>query len=119
MKTLLPFVVVLLVIPLGTSAAKGGKPHAALGATLNLSPSIWVSQDTISVTGSGYKARKPVTIDVAGPVSLTVDTVANSSGGVSVSLPYTEFTPGSYAVSSYQTLGSALTLMAATGFEAQ
>jgi hypothetical protein len=116
MKKLFLFALVFLAIPSGMSARKSGQRTSA---TLNLSPTIWVSQDTINVTGSGYKARKPVAIDVVGPIPLTVDTVADSSGQVSVQLPYTAFAPGSYTASAYQTMAGTSTLMATTGFEAQ
>jgi hypothetical protein len=113
-----PFVLfaVLLALPLGMSAGKGPIQPSA---TLNLSPYIWVSGDTINVTGVSYRARKPVTVEVVGPVSLTVTTLASSSGNLAASLPYTEFTPGTYTVSAFQTQGGTLTLMATSGFEAQ
>lgn len=100
----------------GNGGGKGGGGNHTPTATLSVSPdpvSAWGGLYT--VTGSGFKPGKPVSINTADPgCCLAFDVWADSSGNVS----FTRMAagPGTYKIEAYQQSGRKLVLMATISF---
>ena len=96
----------------GKGGGKGGGGNHTSTASLSVSPdpvSAWGA--VYSVTGSGFKPGKPVSINTADPgCCLAFDVWPDDSGKISFSR--TAGAPGTYKIEAYQQSGRKMVLMA-------
>ena len=93
----------------------------ARGKSTSQAPTVTVSctdcaaTQSLIITGSGYKGRSHVQLDIDGPVSYTIVTAADSNGNIYVDFGTTLcYNPGGYVVYASVVSGSGATLVAAS-----
>jgi alpha-D-ribose 1-methylphosphonate 5-triphosphate synthase subunit PhnH len=125
MKRLTILLTLLATLTLALSAGK--TPGATHSATIIVSCSVCTVGEPMTVTGSGYAARRNVAINVSGPNYLSMSVTADNRGNISVYYPTgmeltnvyyptgMEFGSGYYTIAASQSGGAS----AITGFEIQ
>lgn len=109
---------ILLIISLlsffGLFALAGGKPTAS-APTVTVNCTDCTANQSLIITGSGYKGRSRVQLDIEGPVSYTIVTSADSKGNIAVDFGTTLcYNPGAYVVYASVVSGGSTTLVAAS-----
>ena len=106
--------IILLLSFFGLFALAGGK--ATSGApTVTVNCTVCTANQSLIITGSGYKARSRVQLDIEGAVSYTIVTAADSNGDIYVDFGTTLcYNPGPYVVYASVVSGKSATLAAAS-----
>jgi hypothetical protein len=107
---------ILLIISLlsffGVFGLAGGK-NTTPPPTVTVNCTDCSATQSLIITGSGYKGRSRVQLDIDGPVSYTIVTTADSNGNIYVDFGTTLcYNPGGYVVYASVVSGNGATLVA-------
>ena len=95
-------------------ALAGGKTPPAT-PTVAVNCTDCTANQPLIITGSGYKGRSRVQLNIEGPVSYTIVTSADSKGNISFNFGTTLcYNPGDYVVYASVVSGGGATLVAAS-----
>lgn len=106
------FLIMLLLSFLGVFGLAGGKA-SSVNPTVTVNCTDCTAGQSLVITGTGYKGRSHVQLDIEGPVSYTVVTAADSNGNIYLDFGTTLcYNPGGYVVYGSVVSGKGATLVA-------
>lgn len=112
MKRTLLLVALAISSFLGEFALAGGKPSSS-NPTVTVSCTDCTTDQSLIITGTGFKSRSRIQIDIDGPVTYSVTTTADSNGNIALDFGTTLcYNPGGYVVYASVVSGKGATLAA-------
>lgn len=110
MKSTIMLIALTVFTPLALLAGKGA---GTATPTVTVSCTVCTADQSLVITGSGYKSRSRVQIEIEGPVSYGITTAADSDGNIYLDFGTTLcYNPGGYVVYSSVVSGKSTTIVA-------
>jgi hypothetical protein len=111
---------VALLLVATISALAGGQKTSTVVPTLQASCHSCSPSEAIMFSGSGYKGRSTVILDIQGPASYSISTTSDSNGNIYVSYgTVLTYPAGNYTVTASAVSGKSVSVVATDYFYVQ